>query len=785
MLINYLLVRLRSVLREKLRFIIEVVSLCLGLTCFLLTLSFVDHEGSYDSFHAHSGEIHRLTDPWGKPGNYTRPAILPSPWAEVIKEHFPEIGNYTRVRKMLRFTPMLSVGEVSSFESNFIGVDSTFFEVFSFRLSEGNPATALGDPGTIILSADKARKYFGDRSPLGETILFDNRREYTVTGVMAPIPSNSHLHFDFVIRIEPVPRTASVYSYFQITPGTDINALESKLKVFLKEAFGSSYPNQEYEPRFQKLTDIHLSSTLDYEFEPNGNANYTWLLLIIGIAALVISVFNYLNVVLSALSSKTKEWNIRRSLGGGRMHRIIQLSLDTTVVCVIALILCVLVTKATFPLFTEVSKVTTTWIEFAKGSILAVACWMIAVPLLAGALGALVIGAADFRNATQYRSFFSEDAAPIRNILVVLQLTVSMALLVCVFVIGDQLNFIRKKELGFDKSQVLVINARVDGGLDSYSGAIRNKFESIPGVDQVSFSQTVPGDFGMASISYTIDSEIGAAYPMTTNFVDQNYLKTLGVNLFLGRDFDSASTLDSSAYIINRSAMKRLNWPDIDNRFIRSGIDDKINGPVIGVINDFHFESLHSEIEPMVLCINPLAWNKVIVRLNSINYQSTIDQLAAAWKTVLPAYPFQYTFLDDQFEKLYDADRSLSLLFSSFTIMAIILTCTGVYSMVGTDTTKRIKEIAIRKTLGASVMAVTWLLLRRTTFMCILAIGIGAPISWFLMQDWLANFAYTVDLSLITLVAGGLVIVVVSSVTSITIVLRAANANPTAALRQL
>lgn len=783
MITNFIKVKIRNYQKHKSQFITEVTGLALALSCFLLILLYVQHERSYDNFHEHSTATFRLSGAWGE--ELKRTAIIPNQWAGEIAENFPEIQRYTRVRKMLRFSPLVSFSDKGFYESNFISADSTFFDIFSFELIEGDKNTALDDPNVIILTESKAHKFFGRTDVLGNMITLDNQRSYKITGVLKDLPTNSHLHFDFILPFETLPPGAMVYSYFKLDDHVDQQTLESNISIFLKERFPPSNSTKQFKPEFQPLPAIHLFSDLEYEFEPKGNETYLDLLQLIAVIVIAIAIFNFINLALASGSLRIKEYAVRKTLGALKQSLVTQFMAEAIFTIILTLIVTIGLLVLTLPAFTNTVRIQVDILNFVRQNLYIVLSLIFFIGVICGLLPALIL--LSKKSGISLSGKFSSGGKgrnQFRTVLVGIQLVASFILITSTILIFDQLSFLRNKDLGFNKEQVIILNARALRESVKNRESLKSEFYTVPKVSSVSMTQTVPGDFNnMANISYTIEGR-NEPVVMRTIFIDHDFISTLGIALAKGRDFDSAIASDTMAYIINEAAAG--NWDAVAplNSQLESSIGDKVKGPVIGVAENFHFASLHNDIEPLVLAILPDAFNKIIIRIDDpSDLKSTLAGLENRWKLTFPDYPFQYEFLDQMVNALYQNDERFSTIFSAFTFVAVFLSCLGLYGMISMDTNKKAKEIGVRKVFGASNYSIVSLLLRHVLRTSFLAIIIGIPLSWWLMNKWLRNFSYAVEFSYQTVLIGGCLIICISTLTSFFIVVRSANANPTQTLK--
>lgn len=779
MISSFIKVKIRNYRKRSSQFVTEVAGMALALSCFVLISVYVEHERSYDNFHQDAARIYRLSGAWGP--EQKRTAIVPNLWAGEIAESFPEVEVYTRVRKMLRFAPLVSTGDRGFYESNFITADSTFFSVFSYELLKGDRNTALDDARSIVLTESKAIKIFGNTDVLGSTLTLDKLTDYKVTGILKDIPTNSHMHFEFIIPIGNLPPGTMLYSFFKLPDNFEKQALESKTTVFLKESFPPANATREFTAEFQSLQSIHLFSDLEYEFEPKGNETYLDLLQLVAWLILATAIFNFINISIASSSLRIKEYAVRKVLGGIKTALVGQFVVEALLAMSLTVVVTALIVTASLPFFTSVVRIDVDIQSYLIRNLPVLVTAFIAIGSICGAFPALMLMGKDFITLRGKFSSGGKSKGTFRRVLVGIQLAASFILVTGTIVIVDQLSFMRSKDLGFDKEQVIIVNARALRESTTSIEFLKSEFASVSKVLSVSLSQTVPGDFSnMANIAYTIEGNTDPIV-MRTIFVDHDFINTLGIKLSQGRNFNNAS--DTMTYIINEAAAQRWETVNPLNSEIQRNISDMVKGPVVGIMENFHFASLHNEIEPLVLAVLPGSLNKVIIRVQPGNVQTTIADVENTWKRLFPDYPFQYEFLDDLFGAQYKNDDRFSTIFTLFTIIAVLLSCLGLYGMVSIDTNRKAREIGVRKVFGASDGSIVALLLRTVLQTSVLSVAVGIPFSYWLMTQWLQNFSYAVGFSLENVLLGGFLVIAIAGLTSIFIVLKSARTNPTETLK--
>ena len=782
-LFNSLKTAFRNISKHRLHTGVNLLCLSVGFLSLILITLYIDHELNYDRFHADSERIFRLTDAWGTDNNISTPAFVPKPWAQAIADEFPEIESYTRVQKRLRFNPVVAYGEEKFFEDGFINADSSFFSMFNFKLKYGDPKTALTEPGSIVLTQSKAEKLFGKEDPLDKMISFDNEKSLRVTGVLEPLPSQSHLDFNFILAAEST--RPMVYSYFKIAPGTDIAALEAKIGPFLKARFSERFGSHQYKPSFQRLEDIHLKSKLTYEFKNNGNITNLYLLSAVGLLILVIACFNYVNITTALASLRIKEFGVRRTLGGLRSQLIFQSLLESTLISIFSYFIALLCSNLVSGSFGDLLGRRLEWNNFFAANALTGFLIALLVGIVAGSYPALVLSNVKPSEALRGKLSSGGGGAAFRKILLVGQFVISAVLITGALVISGQLHMLNSRDLGFDRSRVIVINAQFAEGLDKYTSVINDAFKKLSEIENVAFSQTVPGDYSnMAAISYEAEGSVEDKIGTRTIFVSHDFVEALGIEMSSGRDFSENFASDSAAYVINEAFAKKAGWTDPLGKEIRMTVIDKMKGPVIGVMRDFNYASLHNAVEPLALVILPESFQKVVVRTrHGVDVRVTLEKLSAEWRQVLPSYPFDFQFMDQSFASLYEADEQFSVVFRIFTTIAIVLTCIGLYGLISFEVNRRMKEIGIRKIAGASVLQLFMRINKTTVILIGISLPISIPLAWLLLSSWLTNFAYAINLEWWYAAVSVVLLVTIAILTTGYRIYNAATKNPSQILR--
>ncbi|NNF59008.1 MAG: hypothetical protein HKN04_12305 [Rhodothermaceae bacterium] len=795
MLKNYLTITLRHLRRHRLSASINIGGLAVGLACCLVILLFVRHELSYDTFHGHDARLYRLTyQETGSPSARHLATTAP-PTGPAIREQYPEIEASTRLRDVGGERHLVSHGDRQFYESAFFYADTSFFRLFSFPLRQGDPATALAAPNSIVLTPATARKYFGDDDPMGQALRFDDEI-LTVTGVLADPPGPSHLEFDFLVSFStfrvpfgyPVTLDSwvwkSFHTYVLLREGTDPATLEPRLTEFVRRSSGEERA-QTAHLRLQPVSDIYLGEP-HHTAIATGNRMYVVGLSGVAFLILLLACFNFMNLSTAHAIERVREVSVRKALGaaGGDLRRQFLTEATVTVwlalgvaVGLTALLLSGLTAWLGWSLAVTPADMLVAGASAAAGATL--------LGLLAGAYPAFVLAALQPATVLKGQVGILFSGSQLRRTLVVLQFTIAIALIAASFVVARQMNMIQTRALGFEQESVVAMHVRGDVLLENYD-VLRERLLQNVNVAGVSQSgHLFDGDNG--SVPIFPDGSAETVGPMNLFGVHYDFYETMGLRTAQGRVHDRAFASDSAeAIVINETAARLLaasvpGWEAPIGRRLR--IDALVDGRVIGVIEDFHYASLHREIGPLVLFIPPTHLDHVTVRLRPGNVSTTLASLERDWQAVVPGLPFDYTFLDSHLQRFYESDARFARLMSFFTVLTILIACFGLYGLVALATRARTKEIGVRKVLGASRLRLVTLLSGRFLLYVALANVLAWPLAFLAAERWLDGFAYRIDIGFVPFLVAGALVFAVSLLTVGGHTLRAATTDPVKALR--
>jgi len=792
MLTNYLKTALRNLIKHKAYASINVLGLAIGMACCLMTLLYVRDELSYDRFHEKADQVYRVNATSQNPEGAFYRTSIPPPIAPALQAEYPEVEAVTRVVPMRR--RLLRVGDEVYQEDRVYLADAPFFDVFTFVLRRGDPETALAVPGTVILTETTARRYFGDTDPLGQIINYENSIDLTVVGVVDDVPSNSHLQFDFLMTLE-TPGVAgdgwlenwnrsATMIYVLLRPDAPPEALEAKLPRFVDAYLNDTLDKHEvYTLSLHALTDIHLyPHRAPEQVWAAGNLKYVYIFSIIGLLMMFIACINYVNLATARAMGRAHEVGVRKVLGSHRSQLIGQFIGESSLLAGASLLAAVLLVALCLPAVNTLSGKAFSTAHLGEPVILLGLLGMWAfVGLAAGSYPAFYLSA--FRPVVVIRGGFaggSRGRTALRDGLVVVQFAAAMMLIVGTMVVSEQLAFMRHKDLGYDKEHIVVVPIR-DQLAWQGAPALKEELLKISGVQAVSFSSGVPNAVGWHSTAHWEGADEDDALEINHIMVDFDFMELYGFGLVAGRGFSRDFPGDATAaYVLNEAAVQAIGWDDpIGKTFMMSDGE----APVIGVVKDFHFESLHQPIGPMAFHFGPQWYQMASLNITPENVPGTLKAVETLVQRFAPDRPFDYYFLDDTFDRLYRAEERFSRISAYFTALALFLACLGLLGLTAFVVERRTKEIGIRKVLGASVVSIVVLLSGQFVRLVVVAFVVATPLAYLSANRWLEDFAFRVDLSWGIFVMAGVLALAIACLTISYQSIRAALTNPVETLR--
>ncbi|MEZ4885289.1 MAG: ABC transporter permease [Chitinophagales bacterium] len=802
---NYFKVAMRNLLRNKTYSLINILGLAIGIACCVLILLFVTDELSYDRFHKNADNIYRTAIDAEMMGQQLQAPVSPNPLGKAILDEFPEVINTTRINPY-RAEALVSWEEKKFYEKRtWAWVDSTFFDIFSFELIEGDAKTALNKPNQVIISESAAAKYFGKEKAVGQTLKLDNDRDYLVVALMRDIPSNSHFHYDFLASIVSLDNfnsdnwlSSNVYTYILLHDGATQEQVEAKFPTFyknnmapqLKQMAGMDVEEflasgNRFDAYLQPLMGIHLGGNLDWELQANSDRKFIYIFSIIAILVLLIAGINFMNLATARSSKRAKEVGVRKVIGAPRSALIGQFLGEALLQSLIAMCLAVVFIELILPYFNNIVDKNISL--FGGKSFLFyvfLGSIFIFVGLFAGSYPAFYLSS--FRPATVLKGTLLKGSggAKFRKALVVTQFAISVALIIGVLFVSQQLSYLHNASLGFDKEQLVMIEVNKSETVKQME-TVKTEILKNPNIISMTAASFLPsnGDPNQNMFSAEKDG-VQQHYPLWNMETDFDFIETMGLQIIQGRAFDRNLSTDSiTAYILNESAVKNFGWDNPIGKEVTEMGTNVVSGKVIGVVKDFHTEGFTKQIKPMILSVNPQYTYNVAIRLSPNNMAESLSFIEDTWTRFEPEYPFQYDFLDQKFAMLYTAEERLGKVFLYFTLLAIFIACLGLFGLASYTAEQRTKEIGIRKVLGASIGNITLLLTKEFILLVLISNIIAWPIAYFMMQKWTETFAYPTDITFWTFGLASILGLVIAILTVSFQAVKAAIGNPIRALR--
>jgi len=790
MLKNYFITAIRSLLRNKGFSVINILGLSIGLASFILIALYVFHEWSYDRYHTNADRIFRIVENLRTENELLFQSTSAPPMGPALLKDFPEVENYVRFQQ---WNLLVAKDQNAFYEPDCFIADSTVFDVFTFPLVKGNPKTALTQPFSVVLTESMAKKYFGNADPMGQLLKMDND-QFNVTGVAKDVPENSHFRFDFLLSFS----TWSVHNKRDETSSWFWNGFHTYLLLrdrpaagnvrhamagFIKRHIEKGGMYYEELP-LQPLTSIYLATPRSWENGKRGSVDNIYILSIIAVFILVIASFNYVNLATARASRRLKEVGLRKVLGAQRRALMAQFLGESIIVGLAASLLGVSLTWLALPVFNRLLETSLHFSIFPSPwyFVGAVAALAFLLGIVSGAYPALVISGFHplqiFRPAA--RGLFSHQR--FRKVLVTAQFAISITLVAGTLLVFNQLTMVRHRDLGFTKDATLIVPTNGDKAITDHLDAVKHELMKVDGVVSVAGSQTVPGQPTNNSYSEIEISE-GKMSPtnINTNSVDHDFIPGYEIPLLAGRNFARDNKADdTTAFILNETAVKDFGWTR-ENAIGRK-VNQWNNGRVIGVTKDFHYASLHHAVAPLLLRLTHRV-GRLAIRLKTNNLPATVERVGVVWKSAAPHLPYTFTFLDASYDKQYQADAQLGRVASVFTGLAIVVGCLGLLGLTSFSVERRVKEIGIRKVLGASVPHVMVLIAREFVVLIGIAFLIAVPVTWYLIDRWLANFTEHIAVGAGPFLVAGFSVLAIACLTISGLSFHAASSNPTRALR--
>ena len=817
MLYNYLKITFRNLLKHRGYSFINIFGLAAGISCTLLICLYIAHELSYDRWNPNANRILRTYAEINFGGNFLRLAVTGTPIGPDVAQEIPEVKSYCRFRDYGSYLVKKDgEGQQNFKEENVLTVDSTFFELFPRPLLAGDARTCLAEPNTLAISASRAEKYFGSpQQAIGQTLVFDNKDRRKVTAVFEDFPSNTHFRVDLLLAmngnqevLQSPPLWAmsnNFHTYILLREDAEKAVFAEKFKALSRkktdetgrQLLGMSLEEFEATGQFvrfglQNLTDIHLHSDLGVELAPNGSVQYVWIFGAIALFVLLIACINFMNLSTARSAHRAREIGIRKVLGSDRGALIFQFLTETVLMSAIAIVLALAFVTALLPWFGELTgrQLAMPWGEPLFW--VAIAGGMVLTGLLAGSYPAFFLSAFDPVRVLKGKLAGKAGGAGLRSGLVVFQFATSILLIIATMLVYKQLNFIQNKKLGFSKDQVIVLNDAWT--LGDQVETFRQEMLTHPAVEAASVSSYLPIPSSRSNTTFTTTREFRQdnAINMGNWTMDYDYLKTLQLEMAVGRFFDRNFPTDSSAVILNETAARILGFDNpLDKKiytFPEVGPDADLSPDrfveltIIGVVKDFHWESLRENIGPLCLLLGK-ADGSISFRYKAGETKTVLTALQSGWGKMAPGQPFSYRFLDEEFGRMYESEQKTGSIAAGFALLSALISCLGLFGLASFMAEQRTKEIGVRKVLGATAGSIVGLLSKDFLKLVLIAFFIACPLAWYFMKKWLQDFAYHIDLGIWVFVMAGILAMAVAFLTVFYQSMKAALADPVRSLR--
>lgn len=797
MIRNYFKTAWRNLWKNNLYSGINISGLAVGLAACLLIGVYISHELSYDKFNTNADHIVRVTMEYEKAGTVNAVATTGTKVGPQFKRTFPLIEEY--VRTFIRQN-IIKHDEKIFDEPRILYADAPFFKVFSFHLAEGDPATALNASDKIVITRSMAKKYFGNEDALGETLTMGGK-DFRISAICEDVPQNSQIKFDFVTPFLNLGNnvkdetwwTANWITYLLLRDHKSISQLQQQVNDYMKSTAvrkdagveGNNYLSYHLEP----LTRVHLYSSLP-GFEPNGSIRNIYIFSLIALLILIIACANYTNLATAQSAGRTAEIGMRKVMGASKKQVFIQFISESLIITLFAGALAIIISITLTPYFNNITGTQFSASAFLKPlPIAALIIFSILTSFFAGFYPALLLSGTEVIGVLKKGFSFTGGKNLLRKTLIIAQFSISAILIIFTIIILQQMNFMKTKDLGYNKDHIVVLP--IGGKMLSDFQALKDAFSQVRGVESVTASYETP-EYVQWGDGISVTDEKGK-HDISLNAmpVDLDFIKTLQMKLIAGRDFQQSdfAMMDTSndyqnyhqPYLINETLAKKIGWTP--EQAIGQTIEKGATGPVVGVIKDFNFSSLHDPVGPLLIFLNRDYSRDFMLRINGNDVPQTLSRLEMVWKQRITDRPFHYHFLDEDYNKLYQAEQRSSSLLSVAAMLAIILACLGLFGLAAFTTVQRTKEIGIRKVLGAHAGSITLLVSKNFLALVVIAIAIAIPLAWVIGNKWLQDFAYRINISWWVFLAAGAAALLIAFLTVSFHSIKAAMANPVKSLR--
>jgi putative ABC transport system permease protein len=790
----------RSIIRQKSFSLINILGLTIGLSVSFLILFYVFDELSFDRFHNNPDRIYRLVVKGTLGEMNLQAAVTPKALAGKVLKDVPEVETAT-VFDIGSASYLLKIGEEKLYERDFLYADTSFLKIFNFPLIYGNATESLSLPYSIIISEEFAKKYYGSANPTGEFIRINEQQDYIITGVFKNLPAESHISFNFLVSMESKIKDQggnllenwedlNSYTYVKMRENSNMQDFQVKLDTILRQNVLNNERDVNVDLKIypQKITEIHLKSNLLGEIKENGDMSYIFVLLAIVSGIIIIASINFMNLSTAKSASRAKEVGIRKILGSQKSMLIGQFLSESVMISMISFILSLAVIELSMPVFNEITGKDLSINYLSNWNLMLFFAIALLTGCFAGSYPAFYLSSFQPVKVLQNRMKVAKTGIlKLRNVLVFIQFAISTGLIICTIIIYLQLDFLKTKELGFDKDSVISVEMR-NSELRENASVLKEAIVKIAGVQSVSLSTTYPGR-GLIGSSFTPEGiDENNPWLIFSFHADEDFAeKTLRMKILQGRDFRKDFGSDTNAVLINETLNKKLGWENpIGKKIVPSypeGTLVKREFHVIGVVADFHFQSLYENVDPIMIHLLDEPPQLLLIRMDPQQQSETLKKIEKKWSELNPDHPFNYEFLNDFFENFYYSDKRIGRILIYLSLFAIFIACIGLLGLASFTAEQRTKEIGIRKVMGASAFSISLRLSLEYLKMIILAGVLAWPASYYLMYFWLEKFSYRVQMPLWAFIASTGITTILSLIVVNFQTIKAANSNPVESLR--
>jgi putative ABC transport system permease protein len=786
---NYLKIAFRNIVRHKGYSFINIAGLSIGTACCIVILLYIVAELNYDKYHVDKDRIFRVSQVEKTENHTSIDPVTAPPLAPALKANFPEVEIAARILPVNR--RIVKYKDKTFYEGSVMYADQDIFNILTIPFLEGDRENSLNRPGTMVISKRTAEKYFGEESPINKTIQVNNR-EFEITGVAANSPENTHMKYDLIaaLKFEEEPAYLSnwmrhaIYSYIKLAPNVDIERFEKKMcrigDKYAKETFDKM--GYTYTFFLQAVPDLHLYPCPHGEPEPPGDPLRLYIFAAVGVLILLIACFNFMNLTTARSASRAKEIGIRKVTGARRIQLIRQFLSESFLMAFLAIFLALILVEISMPFIKNLTGMTFTSKDILRhGMPVLIFGLLLIVGFVSGSYPAFILSR--FKPVLTLKGHsYKKSGCTVRKILVVGQFTISIILIIAALMVKQQLDFMKNRNLGFEKEQKLVLPVRGNASIEKNYESVKNEFLKHHGISTASVSSQVPGQDLSSWYTKLMGEDDEKSQSIGYLFFDRDFISHFNIKLIAGRDF--RKTDSKEVFIINESALTAFGWNSPEQAVGKQiGTGFRMKGPIVGVTKNFHYQGLQNAVAPLIMAKIPLTFNKIILTVDTENLEETLAFVKKKWQELFPGNPLEYFFLDDNFNRQYRAEEQIGSMMAVFTLLGLFIACLGLFGLAAFMAEQRTKEIGIRKILGSSVPEIVLLLSREFTKWVLLANIIAWPVAYYVVNKWLQHFAYRTPLGIGTLILAAVITLLIAWLTVSYQSIKAATANPVEALR--